>query len=58
MSPADQLEYFRVRARVERQLAEAARNTIAGQIHGELADRYEAAIERFQDRRTLSIVTS
>ena len=57
MSPVDQLEYFRIRAQVERELAEAARDTIAGQIHGELADRYEAAIERFQGRRTLSIVT-
>lgn len=57
MSPVDQLEYFRIRAQVERKLAEAARDTIAGQIHGELADRYEAAIERFQGRRTLSIVT-
>ncbi|HEU0284709.1 MAG TPA: hypothetical protein VFR52_06160 [Sphingomicrobium sp.] len=57
MAPVDQLEYFRVRAQVERQLAEAARDTIAGEIHRELADLYEAAIERFQHRPTLSIVT-
>jgi hypothetical protein len=58
MSPVDQLEYFRTRAQVERELAEEAGDTIAGQIHRELADRYQAVIERSQLRPTLSIVTS
>lgn len=58
MSPVDQLEYFQLRAQVERDLADAAGDTIAGQIHRELAHRYEAAIERTQHRPTLSIVTN
>jgi hypothetical protein len=58
MSPVDQFEYFRVRAKVERELAEAAGDTIAGEIHRELAERYEAAIQRSQHRPTLSIVTN
>ena len=48
MSPDDQLQYFRTRAKVERQLATEARDSIAGQIHEELAERYEAAIERIE----------
>ena len=57
MSPVDQLEYYRMRAQVERKLAEEAGDTIAGQIHRELADLYEAAIERSQHRPTLGIVS-
>ncbi len=54
----EQLEYFRMRARIERSLAENAGQTIAGAIHKELADRYEAAIERTQHRPIISIVTT
>jgi hypothetical protein len=57
MSPKDELEYFRIRAQVERSLAEDAGDTIAGQIHKELAERYEGAIERTERRRTLHIVS-
>jgi hypothetical protein len=56
MSAIDQLDYFQVRAEVERSLAKRAGDTIAGQIHKELAERYEAAIERTK-RPTLRIVT-
>ena len=57
MSPVDQLEYFRVRAEVERKLAEEAGDTIAGQIHRELAERYEAEFERIQHRPRLGIAS-
>ena len=57
MSPEEQLEYFMIRAEVERSLAEEAGDTIAGQIHKELAERYEAAIEQTEHRPTLHIVT-
>lgn len=57
MSPTDQLEYFRVRARIERDLAEESGDTIAGQIHRRVAERYEAAIAGTQHRPTLRIVT-
>ena len=56
MSPVDQVEYFRVRAKVERDLAEQSGDSIVGRIHRELADRYEAAIERVEHRPTLRIV--
>ena len=58
MSTNDQLEYFRMRAQIERSLAEDAGDTLAGLIHMELCERYEAAIERFQHRPKLSIVTA
>ncbi len=57
MSPEEQLDYFRNRAAVERSLAQDAGDTIAGQIHKELAERYEAALERTEHRPTLRIVT-
>ena len=57
MSPEEQLEYFLIRAEVERSLAKEAGDTIAGQIHKELAERYEAAIERMEHRPTLRILT-
>jgi len=47
-----------MRARIERSLAENAGQTIAGAIRKELADRYEAAIERTQHRPIISIVTT
>jgi hypothetical protein len=57
MSP-NEVEYFRIRAKVERDLADQAGDTIAGQIHRELAERYETAIQRIAHRPSLSIVTS
>jgi hypothetical protein len=50
MSPKEQLEYFQMRAQTERSLADEAGETIAGKIHAELAERYEAAIERTRHR--------
>jgi hypothetical protein len=57
MTLEKEIEYFRLRAQVERSLAQDAGQTIAGEIHNELADRYEAAIERAQHRPILRIVT-
>jgi hypothetical protein len=42
----DDVEYYRLRARQERGLAEAATSPEAAKAHEELAKNYEALIER------------
>ena len=57
MPSNEQLEYFRTRAEIERSLAAEAGDTLVGQIHKEMAERYDAAIERTRRRPKLHIVT-
>ena len=49
-------EYFRERALVEHQLADYATNQPAGDAHRQMAEAYEALVERFENGPTLALV--
>ena len=59
MTDQDDIDYFRGRARAERELADSADDSAAALIHAKLAERYERIVARENaPRPILHIVTS
>ena len=53
--PSSDVEYYRQRARAERELAQDAHRADVAAIHEELARQYEALVNRAELRPTLRV---